>query len=237
MGCDVIHCAHRHSQESAVRRGLGHGSRSGRRRFQTIRHIRIALCVLVALIFCSAASGQTDTARKEALDVRISLAQRAFHLGEPIQLRLEISNIGHEALLVPNSVSLFGNSDAFLEIELRSRKGLVSPRMGMAVDCFPTPAKNKRPPSEIVLTSFLLLRPGTSYVQNIPLYEYAIKPGSYTLRTYYASNGLFYPSMCGTLATQGLTEEDVKSLPFQAWHGKVSSNETSFTILPATKTQ
>lgn len=192
------------------------------------------------------ASGQTDTARREVLDVRISLAQRAFHLGEPIQLRLEISNSGHEPLLVPNSVSLLGNSDAFLEIELRNRKGLVSPRMGMAVDCFPsfpTPAKNKRPPSEIVLTSFLLLRPGTSYVQNIPLYEhlsaleYAIKPGSYTLRTYYVSNGLFYPSTCGTLATQGLTEEDVKSLPFQAWHGKVSSNETSFTILPAAKTQ
>lgn len=203
----------------------------------------MCVCVLVALIFCSAASGQTDTARKEALDVRISLARRAFHLGEPIQLRLEISNIGHEPLLVPNSVSLLGNSDAFLEIELRSQKGLVSPHMGMALDCFPTPAKNKRPPSEIVLNSFLLLRPGTSYVQNIPLYEhlsaleYAIKPGSYTLRTYYASNGLFYPSMCGTLATQGLTEEDVKSLPFQAWHGKVSSNETSFTILPAAKTQ
>jgi hypothetical protein len=164
-------------------------------------------------------------------------------LGEPIQLRLEISNVSSEPLLAPNSVSLFGTNDAFLEIELRNRKGLVSPRIGMAVDCFPTPAKNKKPLSEIVLTSFLLLRPGTSYVQNIPLYEhlsaldYPIKPGSYTLRTYYASNGLFYASMCGTRSTLGLTDEDVKSLPFQAWHGKVSSNEISFTILPVRKTQ
>jgi hypothetical protein len=34
-----------------------------------------------------------------------------------------------------------------------------------------------------------------------------------------------YPSL-------GLTEEDVKALPFEAWHGNLTTNELSFTNLP-----
>jgi len=171
--------------------------------------------------------GQNEVASAEPIEVRIALDHKEFHLGQPVELRLEISNIGREPLLIANSVSLFGNEDAFLEIELRGKKGLLSPHIGMSADRFPQPEKNPKPPSEIVLKSFLVLRPGTSYVQKLPLYEhlsaldYGLTPGNYTLGTYYSSNGLLYPSMCGT---QGLTESDVKSLPFRTWQGNVSTN-------------
>ena len=200
----------------------------------------LLVSISVAFIFDLASFAQTDVVPKEPLKVRIALDHREFHLGRPIELKLEIFNIGRDPLLIANSVSLFGNSDAFLEIELRNQKGLLHPRLGVADDCFPSTTTNKKPPSEIVLKSFLVLRPGTSYVQRIPLYEhlsgleYGLKPGNYTLTTYYSSNGLLYPSMCGT---QGLTEEDVKSLPFATWHGKIRTNEVSFTILPPLSTQ
>jgi hypothetical protein len=202
-----------------------------------IRYITILLYIstLVAFVAGSTAFGQSEVASQEPIKVHIALGRKEFHLGERMELKLEISNIGHEPLLIANSISLYGNEDAFLEIELRGKRGLLSPHVGMAVDCFRTPEKNPKAPSEIVLKSFLVLRPGTSYVQRLPLYEhlsalsYGLTPGNYTLRTYYSSNGLLYPSMCGT---QGLMENDVKSLPFKTWHGKVSTNEVSFTVLP-----
>jgi hypothetical protein len=79
-----------------------------------------------------------------------------------------------------------------------------------------------------------LLPPATSFVQRIGQFEplsalkYELKPGSYHLREYYSSGGLFYPPAYRTL---GLSEEEVKSLPFKAWHGKLAANELSFTIL------
>jgi hypothetical protein len=202
-----------------------------------IRHAGTLLLpsLLVAFIFGSVSLGQTDKVPEETIQVSVALDHKEFHLGDPMELRLEISNVGPAPLLVANSVSFFGNSDAFLEIELHNQRGPVQPHIGMAVDCFPTPVKDKRPPSDVVLKSFLVLRPRTSYVQKIALYEhlsrleYELKPGKYTVTAYYSSRGLFYPSMCGT---QGLTEEDVRSLPFETWHGKVRTNKISFTVLP-----
>jgi hypothetical protein len=191
--------------------------------------------MLVAFVLGSAAFGQNEVASKEPIKVHIALNRTNFHLGEPIELMLEISNVGQEPLIIANSVSLFGNDDAFLEIELRRKKKLQEQRFGFAADCFQLPEKNPKPPSEILLKSFLVLRPGTSYAQRLPLYddlnalEHGLKPGSYSLKTYYSSSGLHSPSMCGT---QGLTEDDVESLPFRTWRGKVSTNEISFTILP-----
>ncbi|MFI5097400.1 MAG: hypothetical protein ACHQT6_05445 [Candidatus Acidiferrales bacterium] len=157
-----------------------------------------------------------------------------------MELRLEVSNIGVKSLLVANFASLYEGAEAYLYIELSNSKGLLSPRVGMAVDRFPSSTKEQKSPLEIVLNSFVLLRPGTSYVQRIPLSQhlsasrYEIKPGTYKLRAYYSSNGLFYPPAYQIL---GLTEEDVRSLPFQAWHGKVATNELSFTILLSIKKQ
>ncbi len=195
---------------------------------------------MVGFTVGSACSGQTVKVSEERIKVSIALDHREFHLGDPIELKLEISNFGRAPILIANSVSLFGNSDAFLEIELRNRKTALHPHIGMAVDCFPVPDQDKKPPSEVILKSFLVLRPGTSYVQRIPLYthlsalDYGLKPGNYTLVAYYSSHGLLYPSMCGT---QGLTEDDVKSLPFETWHGKVGTNEISFTVMSPSSTQ
>jgi hypothetical protein len=209
-------------------------------RWPEVLHIRytavpLFIPMLATLVLGPTTSGQNEVDSKEAIKVQIGLGHKEFHLGEPIELKLEISNVGQKPLLIANSVSLYGNGDALLEIELRGGKGLLSPRMSMVGDCFPTPEKNPKPASEIVLKSFLVLRPGTSYVQRLPIYEhlsalkYGLSPGNYTLRTYYSSNGLLYPSMCGT---QGLKDDDVKTLPFKTWHGKVGTNEVSFTVLP-----
>jgi len=185
-------------------------------------------------------AGQSSYAPKPEISVGIALAKKEFRLGDPMELKIEITNIGPKAILVPNHLSLFGGDEAYFEIELSNGKVLISPRMGFVVDSFPNPSKNKESPTEIVLSSFVLLPPGTSFVQRIALFnylnvrKYELKAGSYKLKGYYSSNGLFYPPAFHSL---DLSEEDVKSIPFEAWHGKLATNELSFTILPGVAKQ
>jgi hypothetical protein len=157
-----------------------------------------------------------------------------------MELKVEVSNVGKKPLLVPNQVFLFGGELAYLEIGLSNTREILSPHMGFAIDRFPNPSKERKSPNEIVLDSFVLLRPGTPFVQRIELFgylsarKYELMPGTYKLKAYYSTGGLFYPPAYHTL---GLTEEDVKSLPYQAWHGKLATNELSFTILQVEKKQ
>jgi hypothetical protein len=177
-------------------------------------------------------AAQANGAQKDGISVSISLDKKEFHWGEPMQLTVKVTNIGQKPLLVPNFFYLFAGQTAHLEIELSNRKGLLSPHRGFAIDKFPDPSKDKRSPSEIYLNSFVLLHPGTSIVQRIALFqelsvlEYEVKPGAYKLQGYYSTSGLLFPQ------NLGLTAEDVKSLPFEAWHGKLPTNEVSFTVLP-----
>jgi len=112
------------------------------------------------------------TSTKPEISVGITLAKKEFRLGDPMELRIEVTNIGQKAILVPNHLSLFSGEEAYLEIELNTGKVLVSPHMGFVVDSFPSPSKNKKSPTEIVLGSFVLLPPGTSFVQRIALFDY-----------------------------------------------------------------
>ncbi|MGA2482356.1 MAG: hypothetical protein ABSF92_04485 [Candidatus Acidiferrales bacterium] len=58
-------------------------------------------------------------------------------------------------------------------------------------------------------------------------FAYLRKPGNYTLSAVYSSGGLL-----AGLRGPGLTDEAVKALPFEAWHGSVATNTVSFKILP-----
>ncbi len=183
------------------------------------------------------AVGQVSDIPKNEIRVDINLAKKQFHLGDPIELRVEITNIGLKPLLVPNSLFLYRDKVAYLEIELSNSKGLLSPHMAIAVDNPPNSSKERKCIGEIVLNSFVLLRPGTSYVQRLALgayltaFKYELKPGAYKIKSYYSTGGLFYPPAYSRL---GLTAKEIESLSFEAWHGKLPTNELSFVILPAT---
>jgi hypothetical protein len=200
-----------------------------------LRQLIVFLCAPTAFFLPSFGSSQTIGIAKEEINVHIALPKKEFHVGESIEIKLEVTNAAKEPLLVPNEASIFDRaSEAYLEIELSHAGGRVYPHMGWAVDRFPNDWLPQKSAMEKVMESFLLLRPATSVVQRIPLSvylgvsKYEVKPGIYKLKCYYSSGGLFYPPAYQRL---GLTEEDVKSIPFQAWHGKVNTNELSFTIL------
>jgi hypothetical protein len=139
-----------------------------------------------------------------------------------VEMRLEVTNVGQYPLLVPYQASFFVvAAEAYLEVELSNEEGRLYPHMGWAVVRVPTDWPSRQSPMETVINSFLLLPPGVLVVQRNPLdtflgaNKHELRAGTYKLKCYYSSGGLFGPP-----AYLSLTEKGIKSLPFQEWHGK-----------------
>jgi hypothetical protein len=178
---------------------------------------------------------QASEPPENKVNVRIDVSKKQFHVEDSVEMRLEVTNVGRYPLLVPNQASFFVDAaEAYLDVELSNEEGRLYPHMGWAVARIPRDWPTRQSPMETVMNSFLLLPPGVSVVQRIPLdlflgaNKHEVKAGTYKLKCYYSSGGLFDPP-----AYLRLTQDDIKSLPFQAWHGKIATNELSFVILPA----
>jgi len=194
---------------------------------------RSLLCGIAFSICASLAFGQRADIPKDAIQVRIKLEKSKFHVGEVILFKVIISNVGTQPFLIPNQMSSSGPSHGELNFEVKNQSGkIVAPTVGWSADCFDY--KPTKLHYENILNDYLLLRPGTSYVQQTELeglyrgFHNDLKPGTYHVKSSYSAE--FSPLGC-----QEWTKEDVAKFPFQAWHGTTSLNDISFTILPNPK--
>jgi hypothetical protein len=186
-----------------------------------------SFCLLVWFVCAPLSAAQRQEAAKDAVTVHVMLNKTLFAVGEPIQLNVMISNAGSQPLLIPNRISFFGDSQGELIVELTDEKGApVSGGVGMAFDC--KNYKEAKLTYEFVFNNYVLLRPATSYTQQISLLVLfpALQPGSYRLKSSYSSSGLT------ALGCENLNKEDIARFPFKAWHGSTGANEVSFAILP-----
>ena len=185
----------------------------------------------MAFIICaSLAIGQRAEIPKEAIQVRIKLDKTKFHVGEAVLFKVIISNVGAQPFLIPNRVSSAGSwpSHSELNFEVSNQSGKPVPGEGWAADCFDY--KPTKLAFETILNEYLLLRPGTSFVQQTSLSGLSnnLKPGTYHVKSSYSAS--FSPLGC-----QRWTAEDIEKFPFQAWYGTTAVNDISFTVLPNTK--
>lgn len=122
---------------------------------------------------------------------------------------------------------------AYLEFELTDTKGRTSPSMKMIADYPPVQQSDDNAAAKL-LGSWTLLYPHTSLLFDIPidksLFKFLGKPGQYRLSATYASNGISYGRN-----SLGLSEKLLNSLPYPSWHGKVSTNEISLTVVSPNK--
>ena len=190
---------------------------------------RTSLCVVALFVCPSLAFAQRPGATRDAIAVHIILNKTLFAVGEPIQLGVMISNVGTQSLLIPNRLSFFGDTQGKLTVELTSDSGSPLSGIGMAFDC--KNYKETKLTYEFVLADYILLRPATSYIQQISLLVLfpELQPGSYHLKSSYSA-GLF------PLGCLRLDQQEIDKFPLKAWNGSTAANEVSFTILPkATK--
>jgi len=195
-----------------------------------IRHLETLLCCVAFVIYPPLAFGQRAEIPKDAIQVRIRLDKTVFHVGEAILFKVIVSNVGTQPFLIPNQLSggLLQPSHSELDFEVRNQSGLLVPGVGWAADC--RDYKPTKLTFETILNDYLLLRPGTSFVQQSSLagLDYDLKPGKYHVKSTYSAR--FSPLGC-----QMWNAEDIEKFPFQAWFGTTAVNDISFTILPITK--
>jgi hypothetical protein len=182
-------------------------------------------------LFIGASLGlaQQPGVSRDAITVHTVLNRTLFAVGEPIQLSVMISNVSTQPLLIPNRLSFFGDSQGQLTVELTSDEGSPVSGISMAFDC--KDYKATKLTYQFVLTDYILLRPATSYMQQISLLVLfpELEPGSYHLKSSYSA-GLF------PLGCQRFNHEEIDKFPLKAWKGSTAANEVSFKILPkATK--
>ena len=190
---------------------------------------RTSLCVAAWFVCASLAFAQRPEVPSDAVAVHIILNKTLFAVGEPIQLGVMISNVGTEPLLIPNRLSFFGDSQGQLTVQLTSDSGSHVSGIRMTFDC--KDYKETKLTYEFVLANYILLRPATSYTQQISLLALfpELQPGSYHLKSTYSAD--LFPLGC-----RRLSQKEIDSFPLKAWKGSTAANQVSFTILPkATK--
>jgi len=175
-----------------------------------------------------AALCQQSSVHKDALKVRIDTSKTHFYVGDPLQFSITIANVGSQSFLVPNRVSLMDNTMSILNVELRTQAGQRVPGLGSAYDCAEYKPTKLR--LEDVFADYILLRPGTSYVQQFSLDEVypKVEPGKYfftaTYVAYFAAKG------CAKW-----TQDDIDNFSFRPWYGSTAANDVSFEVLPNPK--
>ena len=164
------------------------------------------------------------------MKVRIDSSKKQFHVGEPLQFSIVITNVGSQSFLVPNRVSLMDNTMSILDVDLRTKAGQRVPGRGESYDC--AEYKPTKLLFEDVFPDYILLRPGTSYVQQFSLDEEYSKvgPGKYSFSSKYVA--YFAAKGC-----EAWTEDDINKFPFRPWYGSTVANDVSFEILPNPKTK
>lgn len=186
---------------------------------------------LVAMALIAAGRPRAIVAQQDArnLVVVLSIDKTSFALNEAIQVHVRILNQGTEPILIGNDVFL-GGGVSNLEITLKDATGRVSPKMHQISDYFASSVKATA--STAFLGSWMLLRPGSSLTTTFPIdgemLAFLRVPGSYTLSADYYSDGFLNPA---TYQRRGLTDDDVKSIPFTCWHGKIGTNTIRLKVI------
>ncbi len=148
-------------------------------------------------------------------------------------MKVEVENQGNEPLYVSSSITQDLNSRAgYIEFELTDAKGHRQlPQTNFIGDVL-TPYPQE-PDWRLLLGSWPLLFPHSSISSQFSLdgamFPFLTKPGRFKLSATYSSAGLAYSMNYGRL---GLKEQDVASLQFRSWSGKVHSNSVWLTVVP-----
>jgi hypothetical protein len=194
------------------------------------RNMPLAL-ILIPQLLCGNQQTSVDPSQEVSqLAVVLSLQKRNFSLGEAISVQVQLYNSGKNSILISNSVSL-GGGVANLDLTLRDSSDKVSPRTDMTNDHFP--AQDRPNAASNFLRYWMLLKPGNFLTTTVTIdqliFAFLSKPGRYKLSGEYYSNGLAYPP---TYRSLGLSDEDVRSLPYPCWTGKIQVNEVYLRIVP-----
>jgi len=190
----------------------------------TIKSCRLTL-VIFSCLFALPATGQDPerTQSGEGLILRLVSPKRAYVLGEPVLLRLEIQNRTEENLFVGRNLIGADNETCTVHLTLRDHNGRESPHPMVIVDDGPGPRTEGF--VTLLLRDWIVLPAGTYFgateVLDKRSFSFLGKPGEYQIVGKYQCAGMLDPSQNNPLRDR---TQDIAQLPFRTWEGEIRSN-------------
>lgn len=172
---------------------------------------------------------QSEATGPDEIHLYLSVDKSVFVVGRPVQVNAELQNAGANPVLVENALITGTGFSSSIKFVLSDSKGNLSPATVMIADSFSMPKKSD--PLTAVIGAWMLLLPHYCLMHQFSIdaedFSFLAKPGRYRLWANYSSVGLNDPS---TYRRLGLSSEDVESLKYKSWTGKVRSNEVSIVV-------
>jgi hypothetical protein len=189
------------------------------------------LSCLTAVLPGIAKSQASNTVQRQ-VEVRISPKTKAVEAGWPLEVRVEIWNVGHEQLFIEKTIHEFGSFRSPLSLHLDLGPPLKPGRGGMgAGDCADDPKETFASRLE---RRWIPLPPGHFYGTVVRMdagfFPQLNTPGRWRLRGEYGSKGDMSSSIC-VLNPIPLDPEQIARLPYKAWQGKEETNTVWIEVL------
>jgi hypothetical protein len=170
------------------------------------------------------------------ISVHLSVAKKTFKLGEPIELRVEISNQSNDVLFVGREIALKDPWIYSLWLSVFDAKGQGSKQLVGWGEPFPVGLEESF--VDALVKGWIPLPPKYFYGTTVRLDEagfyFLRKPGHYRIAGGYYSRGMDAPLHYNRLS---LSPEEIEKLPYKSWKGEVEANSIWIEIVPRSKGQ
>ncbi len=192
-------------------------------RMKIIHFIGFPLLVLFCLTAGFASSQGSDNVNKQ-IEVRISPQSKVVRVGEPLEVRVEVWNVGSEQLFIEKDIyAPCADSSLSFRIDSGPPIRATGPGAGCAADC----ADDKKDSFASHLVKLCIPLPAGHFygtVVRLPpyLFPQLQTPGHWRLQGKYSSNGNLPSSRCVFQVSSD--PEQTAMLPYKAWHGVEDTN-------------
>jgi hypothetical protein len=182
-------------------------------------------------------NSQTQDATGKQIEVRLIPIKKSIRVGEVLEVRVEIWNVGSKSLFVERTIYEPCASPSPLSLRLDlgpPMKPQTGPGFGCSSDCVYT---GKDSFERRLLYRWTILPAGDFYGTVISIrpesFPQLNTPGRWRLSGTYKSIGDLASSHCWDTAPIPDNKEQIKGLPYEAWQGEVDTNTVWIEVLRA----
>lgn len=196
------------------------------------RGMTVSFLVFILALLCPRVTvGQDANCESNSLRLRLSIAKQKYGVGEPILVKVELSNDGREPIFVGSQIPVNETWIYRLTLGIDDEDGNSSP--GLWGGRFVAPPDPKDSFASALAKAWIALPAGYSYGTTIEIdsdmFEFLKKPGRYRLRAKYVSLGMDVPLYYNAVAKK---PEEMAKLPFAGWKGETEGNSLWIEIGP-----
>jgi hypothetical protein len=180
---------------------------------------------------------QAQETKGTQIEVRLIPKKKSIKVGEVLEVRVEIWNVGSEPLFIEKDIYTLCGQPAPLSLRLELGPP-IKPLFGLGVGCAADCLYNAKDSFARRLVYRWTVLPagdfyGTVISMHLESFQQLNTPGRWRLGGTYKSIGNLSSSHCWDTAPIPDNEEQIKGLPYEAWQGEVDTNTVRIEVVRA----